>query len=68
MQIQYIENTERFFSLLNIAGKSYESMLPGPTFKSVLSSALHGAFPPTQKSLFFSIFPIGLIFPVTVFF
>ena len=56
MQIQYSENTERFLSLLDIAGKSYESMLPGPTFKSVLSSALHGAFPPPRKVFSFPFF------------
>lgn len=35
--------------LLNTAGKSYENRLPGPTFKSVLSSALSGALPLPRK-------------------
>lgn len=57
MLVQYNENSEKFF-LLNTAGKSYENMLPGPAFKSVLTSALYGAFPSAQKN-FVSIFLHG---------
>lgn len=56
---KYNENIESFFFfLLNISGKSYENMLPGPTFKSVLLPAIYGAFPTAQKN-FFSIFLQG---------
>lgn len=39
-------------SLLNVVGKSYENMLPGLPFKSVLSSASMDD-PDAQKSPFF---------------
>lgn len=50
-----IEIDKNVSSLLNV-GKSYENMLPGPLFKSVLSSASMDD-PDAQKSPFFSIFP-----------
>lgn len=46
-----IEIDKNVSSLLNV-GKSYENMLPGPPFKSVLSSASMD-HPYAQKSSFF---------------
>lgn len=60
-----IEIDKNVSSLLNVVGKSYENMLPGPTFKSVLSSASMDDSRCTEKSFFIFHFPTEMISMVT---
>lgn len=61
-----IEIDKNVSSLLDVVGKSYENLLPGPAFKCALSSASMDSPWCTEKSFFISYFLTEIISMVTI--